>query len=117
MARSPCRQGSFSVTPACASASGDRLQGFWSMACGQLVGLPRAPDPLASTPALARAVRAQRTVMEMTQQKSNWWTTQLGIECNELFNAAALEPYLLQRAPTAWGVVKTVALMSPRSTS
>jgi hypothetical protein len=90
----------------------DRLDGFLAMACSKLDWLPERPDPLAITTHLAAVLRQEAGFSRLPPDRSSWWTTQTAIECRNLWNDATLEPFFMLHAPKAWGVVKTVNVMT-----
>jgi hypothetical protein len=91
----------------------DRLQGFLSMAAGVIPWFPKAALPAMPTAQLAEAVRSAVEPGAFEEGKRDWWVTQVSIECNNLFNDPALEPFLLANAPKAYGVIRLTAISTP----
>ena len=97
--------------PACRAV--DRLDGFLSMAAGNLRWLPKAGLPARPTAQLADALRTAVEPGAFEEDKRDWWVTQVSIECNNLFNEPALEAFLMANAPKAYGVIRLSAISKP----
>jgi hypothetical protein len=110
-----CRDAIAAAEPGEVAASNavDRLQGFLSMAAGVIPWLPKAAPPAMPTAQLADAVRRAVEPGAIEEGKRDWWVTQVSIECNNLFNDPALEPFLLANAPKAYGVIRLTAISTP----
>ena len=65
---------------------------------------------------LADALRKAVEPGAFEQDKRDWWVTQASIECNNLFNDPALEPFLMVNAPKAYGVIRLSAISKPDGT-
>ena len=88
----------------------ERLQGFLSMAARTLHWLPEPMEPMAATAVLARTIRETVGPKAFPNEKRAWWEQQLSIECDNLFNDDALEQFLTQHAPKAYGVIRLSAI-------
>lgn len=110
-----CRDAIAAVGPQCAPSGNavDRLEGFLLMAAQALPWLPKAPLPKKSVTELADAVRRTVQPSAFEVDKSDWWKTQVAIECNNLFNDSTLEPFLLANAPKGYGVIRLTAISQP----
>lgn len=95
----------------------DRLVGFLSMAAGALPWLPKTALPALPTSQLAQAVREAAEPGAFEDDRREWWVMQTSIECHNLFNDSALEPFLMVQAPKAYGVVRLSAISRPDGTS
>jgi hypothetical protein len=91
----------------------DRLQGVMAMAAGALPWLPKAVLPTGPTAQLADALRKAFEPGAFAPDRRDWWVTQVSIECNNLFNDPALEPFLMANAPKAYGVIRLTAISTP----
>jgi hypothetical protein len=94
----------------------DRLVGFLSMAEGAIPWLPKAGLPALPTAEMARAVRETAEPGAFDDDKRDWWAMQTSIECHNLFNDSALEPFLMVNAPKAYGVIRLSAISKPDGT-
>lgn len=91
----------------------DRIEGFLMMAAQALSWLPKPGLPDRPTAQLADALRTAVQPDAFGEGKGDWWETQVAIECNNLFNDPALEPFLLVHAPKAYGVIRLTAISQP----
>jgi hypothetical protein len=112
-----CRDAIVAAPPGMVAASNavDRLHGFLSMATGALQWLPKRQLPDLPTAQLAKAVRDAVGDAAFDDERRDWWREQVWIECNNLFDEAALEPFLMAYAPKAYGVIKLAAITRPAS--
>ena len=94
----------------------DRLQGFLSMAAGNLRWLPKAGLPARPTAQLADALRTAVEPSAFEEDKRGWWVRQVSVECNNLFNEPGLETFLMANAPKAYGVIRLSAISTPDGT-
>ena len=91
----------------------DRLEGFLMMAAQALPWLPKPGLPDRPTAQLADALRTAVQPDAFAEGKGDWWEMQVAIECNNLFNDPALEPFLLANAPKGYGVIRLTAISQP----
>jgi hypothetical protein len=88
----------------------DRLNGFLMMAARALHWLPKVGLSTGSPAELADSLRVAVEPGAFEEAQREWWASQVSIECNNLFDEARLEKFLMANAPKAYGVIRLTAI-------
>lgn len=87
-----------------------RLDAFVDLAAEKFPWLPKSVLPSAKTAPVASDLRTALGAAHFEDDERSWWRDQSWHECNNLFNEAALEPFLMANAPKAYGVVRLASI-------